>query len=628
MTKRRDRLLKKYRASHPGAIRSNLETALRDMKHRIQKELRKEYWSHIDSIFSDTSDSHASNKKFWRFIKHNRTDSCGINELKRSGQSATKPKDKANLLNAQFESVFTREGDFNPAHLQLPPLDPNILNDITFNVNGIKKLLDNLQPKKAAGPDNINPIIFKTLSSSFAPILQSIFTASYNRGTVPDDWKRANVVPVYKKGSKTDPANYRPISLTCIACKIMEHIITSAIMKHAESNNIFYKLQYGFRSKRSCETQLIGFITDIANNIDRGIQTDVLIMDFSKAFDKVGHKRLSHKLHHYGIRGKTLTWIDAFLKNRKQRVALEGQYSDEVDVLSGVPQGSVLGPSLFLYYINDLPANLNSNIRLFADDTIAYLTVTNSMDAESLQKDLEKMTEWSNRWAMEFHPQKCQVISITRKRHPFKYDYHMGNHILERVASAKYLGLTISEDLRWNRHIDNICKKANGVLAFVKRNLRIPSRSIKTKAYKTIVRPTLEYSASVWDPYTLSNTRKIEAVQRRAARFVQHRYHNTSSPTEMLNQLQWPSLAKRRESQRLCMMHKMYYNHVAFDLYNYISPNPRPGRLDNSAAFQIPHSNNDVHLYSFFPRTIRQWNSLPQTTVNIADPAAFKTAIK
>jgi hypothetical protein len=238
------------------------------------------------------------------------------------------------------------------------------------------------------------------------------------------------------------------------------------------------------------------------------------------------------------------------------------------------------------------------------------------------------MTEWSNRWAMEFHPKNCQVISITRKKKPFNYNYHMGDHILECVSSAKYLGLTISNDLRWNTHINNICKKANGVLSFIKRNLRIPSRDTKTKAYKSLVRPSLEYSASVWDPHTQQNIKKLEAVQRRSARFVLNRYHNTSSPTEMLEQLQWPSLAQRRRIQRLSIFHKMYHNHVSFNLHNYITPSSRPGRLDNAAAFIIPTSNTDLHLHSFFPRTVRQWNLLPDTSINIIDPTAFKSAIK
>ena len=171
----------------------------------------------------------------------------------------------------------------------------------------------------------------------------------YETGSIPEDWRMANVVPAYKKGKNSLPSNYRPISLTCIACKMMEHIITSSIMKHASRNSIFYQLQHGFRDRRSCETQLLEFQADVLKNMKDGMQTDVLIMDFSKAFDKVNHNHLLEKLKFYGIHGKTNTWIRDFLSNRRQVVVVDGEKSYEVEVKSGVPHGSVLGPSLFLF---------------------------------------------------------------------------------------------------------------------------------------------------------------------------------------------------------------------------------------------------------------------------------------
>ena len=174
----------------------------------------------------------------------------------------------------------------------------------------------------------------------------------------------------------------------------MEHIITSHIMKHADTHNILYPLQHGFRKGLSCETQLIEFVDDITRNIDAGKQTDCLIMDFSKAFDKVTHSLLQHKLDHYDIRGKTGEWIKTFLSDRSQSVVIEGESSDKIPVESGVPQGSVLVPSLFLFYINDMPEGITSKVRLFADDTIAYLTISSDQDARTLQSDLDKLTKW------------------------------------------------------------------------------------------------------------------------------------------------------------------------------------------------------------------------------------------
>ena len=277
-----------------------------------------------------------------------------------------------------------------------------------ITVPGVQKLLNNLNIHKAAGPDDITPHILKELSTQIAPILCAIYNKSYATGEIPDKWREANVVPIFKKGTTYDPSNYRPISLTCISCKLMEHIITSNIMQHANIYDILYALQHGFRNKLSCETQLLEFVQDLANNMQNGSQTDILVMDFSKAFDKVGHNRLVKKMEYYGVRGKTNNWIRSFLSNRSQTVVLEGERSHSASVISGVPQGSVLGPCLFLFYINDLPVGISSKVRLFADDTIVYLTINNNSDANKLQ-------------------QRNHAHYIWRETLPRLYNHHMGN---------------------------------------------------------------------------------------------------------------------------------------------------------------------------------------------------------
>lgn len=257
-------------------------------------------------------------------------------------------------------------------------------------------------------------------------------------------------------------------------------------------------------------------------------------MDFAKAFDKVCHSLLSHKLEHYGIRGKTNLWIQAFLSNRSQSVVLEGVTSDTVSVESGVPQGSVLGPSLFLFYINDIPEGLNAVVRLFADDTLAYLAITNKSDCSTLQADLDKLAVWEEKWKMSFHPDKCQVLTISKKRSPICHNYTLHGHTLEHVTSAKYLGCTLNNNLDWGQHIHNICNKANRTTSFLRRNLNIASTSTKETAYKALVRPTVEYASTVWDPHEKGDIHRLDMVQRRAAPYVKNKYHNRSSVTDML----------------------------------------------------------------------------------------------
>ena len=312
--------------------------------------------------------------------------------------------------------------------------------EINITENGIKKLLQNINPHKASGPDNINGKVLKECSSAITSILTLLFKTSLSLGKIPKDWKHANVCPAYKKGDKHDAINYRPISLTCICCKLLEHVISSNLMLHLETNQLLYDLQHGFRSSRSCETQLISFLQNLAQSNNDNIQTDVIIMDFAKAFDKVPHRHLIYKLKYYGVTGHTLNWITDFLTDRTQTVVLEGEMSNKVPVTSGVTQGTVLGPILFLIYINDLPNYLqHSTLRLFADDSIIYKEIKNTNDCYKLQSDLEAAAKWEQDWLMHFHPDKCNIISITKKRNSLQFDYKLHSHILEKVNQAKYL---------------------------------------------------------------------------------------------------------------------------------------------------------------------------------------------
>ena len=432
--------------------------------------------------------------------------------------------------------------------------------DISTNLNGIIKLLFNLRPDKTAGPDEIRPIVLRELRVEIAPVIQLIFEKSLATGTLPSDWTKANVSPIFKKGEKSDPSNYRLyISLTCILCKVMEHIIASNITAHFNKHNILDDLQHGFRQKRSCETQLLQLVEDLGRQLLKGNQTNLVLLDFSKAFDKVNHLKLLFKLSQHGVKGNTLNWIRAFLLGRTQSVVLEGEKSAEVPVTSGVPQGSVLGPLLFLLYINDLPQNIQSQVRFFAADTAVYLTVTSLEDANILQSDLDT---WERTWDMEFNPGKCQVLHITRSRQPLHSQNTLHGQVLESVDSAKYIGVNISQDLSWNHHINEITGKANRTLGFIKRNVKTKNEQVKELAYKTLVRPQVEYASSVWTPHTKVNILKIEMTQRRAARWVKNNYSTYDSVSHMLDNLGWRSLENRRTDSRLIMFYEIVYGHA------------------------------------------------------------------
>ncbi|KAK3109083.1 hypothetical protein FSP39_022693 [Pinctada imbricata] len=454
----------------------------------------------------------------------------------------------------------------------------------------------------------------------------TITKISLNTGQLPSDWVTANVTPLFKKGERSKPSNYRPISLTCILCKTLEHIVTSNLVKHLTRNNILYDLQHGFREKRSCETQLIMLISELANNIQQGRQTDLILLDFSKAFDKVSRQKLIYKLYKYGVQGKNLGWIKGFLSNRSQKVVLDGNNSSNIPVTSGVPQGSVLGPVLFLTYINDLPEQVKSQVRLFADDTVVYITICKRGDSAQLQEDLHNLETWEKAWDMEFNPSKCQVIRVSTSRNPIQTKYSLHGQVLEATSSARYLGVDISCDLSWRTHIDRVTSTATKSLGFLRRNIRTNHPQLKSLAYKTVVRPQLEYATCVWDPYQATHINRIEMVQRRAARWVCHDYSPYSSVTSMLENLGWRSLELRRSDARLSMLYKIVHDKVAIPSDQLVRPT-RLTRFSHSCTFRQIQTTKNVLKYSFFPLTIVQWNRLPDSVVSLPNIEEFKLAV-
>ena len=318
-------------------------------------------------------------------------------------------------------------------------------------------------------------------------------------------------------------------------------------------------------------------------------QTDVIVMDFAKAFDKVPHKRLLYKLDFYGIRGSTHKWIDSWLSERSQKVVLDGRASDPVPVLSGVPQGSVLGPVLFLIFINDLPDNIRSSVRLFADDCVLYRNVKSPLDCQILQDGLNSLAKWEMDWQMKFNVSKCHSMRVTRL-HPSRHigvNYTLHQQTLEQVQSAKYLGLTITDDLDWGQHISEITCKTTKTLGFLRRNLALAPRHTKEVAYKTLVRPQLEYAAPIWHPYHETQIEKVEKVQRTAARWTCRRWRNTSSVGEMLDELEWPSLESRRERSSLTFFYKIHSGTVFLDKDKYLTPAPNLRHTRASHESQI-----------------------------------------
>ena len=295
----------------------------------------------------------------------------------------------------------------------------------------------------------------------------------------------------------------------CICAKVMEHIIYHSIINHLNENNILIENQHGFRSNHSCITQLITLTEDISFALDHQKQIGIILLDFSKAFDTVPHQRLMTKLRYYGINGSTYNWIQTWLIQRTQCVVLNSESFSPVSVMSGVPQGTVLGPLMFLLYINDITKDINSLLRLFADDCLLYRVINSVEDINRLQEDLNKLSEWADTWQLKFNISKCTVIRCTRSLSPLTYDYTLHSHILDISDQHMYLGVLIHKSLSWSPHISNVVNKASRTLNFLKRNLNKCSKQVKESAYLTMVRPQLEYASAVWDPYHVGDISEL-----------------------------------------------------------------------------------------------------------------------
>ena len=591
----------------------------KNIKRETQRTCRQTHEKHLSNLFSDDK----SNKKLWSYIKSRRNENVGISELKNKNAIPTNdPVKKANLIHEQFDSVFS-----NPFPKITHTFDkkdrlPNI-HTIQISKPGLLKLLLNLNPNKANGPDNVPTQFLKTCAHEVVDLYHVLFQASLDQGVVPDDWKEGNIVPLYKKGDRSLPENYRPITLTSISCKILEHVVHSNIMTHLDKFNVLDDAQHGFRKKRSCISQLLTTVDDFASCLKNHQQIDAILLDFSKAFDKVDHEGLILKLEHLGIRNSLLNWVRSFLIGRKQRVLVEGNASTPTNVKSGVPQGTVLGPLFFLVYINDISKGLSpgTKIRLFADDSLLYRTIKTPHDSETLQKDLNTLQNWEKKWKMEFHPGKCQTLRVTNKNQPLISTYQIHDIPIQETPSAKYLGVVIDSKLTWKEQYRNISKKCYNTLAFLRRNLppNCP-RQVREKSFTTLVRPSAEYGCQVWDPHYQTDIQLLEKIQKRGARFVTNNYQMEHGNSEKnLKTLGWKTLEERRLQLKMTTFKKAQLNLLDLPLDN-LKPKTRQTRQGGDGlSFHRPFSPVNSHMNSFFPHVTQIWNKLPVEARNSTD---------
>ena len=506
-------------------------------------------------------DIQSNPKSFWNYVNYKTKVKTGIQGLENeNGDLVNDDTEKAEILNEHFSSVFTVEDMSSLPNIRESNTGQSI-EEVEFDQDSILNLIEKQNVSKAAGPDGVHAKVLYECKNSLSKALDIIFNKSLESGNLPSQWKDAHVKPLFKKGKKRSPKNYRPVSLTSICSKLLEKIVRNAIVKHLESLGILTKDQHGFREGRSCNTQLLEIMEIWTDFLEKGLCWDCIYLDFAKAFDSVPHQRLLLKVKNYGIKGKLLNWIQDFLYNRKQRVIVGKGKSSWTAVRSGIPQGSVLGPLLFVIFINDLPEEIKSQIKIFADDTKIFRALSQSSEITVLQDDLNKLALWSKTWQLPFNEKKCKIIHYGKKNP--NHIYQMNNENLESVTEEKDLGVTFDRELKFRAHIRNIVSRANSRVGIIKRSFETLTEENFKILYKSQVRPILDYCSDIWYPSYIKDMSEIEKVQKRATKLVKGFWEKTYN--ERLKELDLPTMEYRRNRTDMIQVFRIIKGHDNID---------------------------------------------------------------
>ena len=585
-------------------------------------------------------------KKFWSHLKHTSNSHRLPEQMYLNDCYRNDPMSQANLFNNFFSEQFSDRSSYD-IHIDYTS-DENF--DIEFCHRKIRKLLANINANKSFGPDLIHGKVLKNCAMSLAYPLALLFKLSYNTGSVPREWRLANVVPVHKKGARENVENYRPISLTSLVMKTFERVIKDEIL--LRTSHLLDDRQHGFLKERSCTTNMVGFCDSIALSMNEGHRSDVVYFDFSKAFDSVNHDLILEKLKlRYNIDGRLLKFLVNYLSGREQCVVIGNSKSDTKTVLSGVPQGSIIGPILFVLFINDMHEGLSqgTDLALYADDTKIWRKINSEIDHEILQKDIHYLNNWATLNKMKFHPHKCKVVSIAPRPPPLlgilpniQYYYALGDNLLEYAESERDLGVEINAKLNFNNHCNRILSKSKQQLGLTRRTCFFV-KDIKRRRllYLSLIRSQFEHCSQIWRPTGKTMIQKFESLQKLCIKWIFSedyiRYNTYSNYILKCRQVNLLPLTAFFDINDLVLFHKVVYNLIPLKLPNYLSffnGNSRYAlrscHLDNLSIVSNLQTMKYNEMYlnkSFFFRTHTKWNALPLEIRQILNPDTFKIEV-
>ena len=493
------------------------------------------------------------------------------------------------------------------------------LSDVVFDSYIVFQRIQSLKTNTSPGYDGITPLILRKCAHQLSNNLAELFNHSMEQGCVPSEWKCSIISPIYKGGSRSEEANYRPVSLPPTISKVMEREVAEKIVTHMERNGLFTKEQHGFRRKRSCVTNLLIALNDWTKAVDNGMCVHACYLDISKAFDRVNHDILLQKIQSYGCVGKLLEWLHDYLRDRSAKVRVDGILSRELFMTSGVPQGSVLGPILFLIYINDLPKLLNCKVLIFADDIKIWTTICCIDDCLRLQKDLTTLHAWSIRNKLPFNFSKCKMLQIGRK---FDFGYHLGPQELEWVSRERDLGVWISTSLKTGIQCQTVYNKASALLGMLRRLFSRFTKDTFPVIMNTYIRPTMEYAVQAWSPWMVKDVEVLQRIYHRATKLVDG--FKTLPYAERLRRLNLFDFTYRRLRGDLILVYQIMQDeqHPLQSLFE-----RREARIGRNHDYQlaIPHTRVNCRRYFFAVRVCFVWNCLPRHVAHSRNLDVFKT---